>query len=107
VTQDNEQLVKVTPDAKTEVVVPTRQFDFPHQVAVNAAGEAYVTDGYGKSIWKVVAGQAPQKVVQGDPLINPVGISLLGNELMITDPRAAKVFKLDGSNQPSVLIEVK
>jgi hypothetical protein len=55
----------------------------------------------------VVAGQAPQKVVQGDPFINPVGISLLGNELMITDPRAAKVFKLDGSNQPSVLIEVK
>ena len=107
VTQDNEQLVKVTPDAKTEVVVPTRQFDFPHQVAVNAAGEAYVTDGYGKSIWKVVAGQTPQKVVQGDPLINPVGISLLGNDLMITDPRAAKVFKLDGSNQPSVLIEVK
>lgn len=107
VTQDNEQLVKVTPDAKTEVIVATRQFDFPHQVAVNAAGDAYVTDGYGKAIWKVSAGQTPQKAIQGEPLINPVGISLMGNELLITDPRAAKVFKWDGSNQPSLLMEVK
>jgi streptogramin lyase len=107
VTQDNEQLVKVTPDAKTEVIVGTRQFDFPHQVAVNAAGDAFVTDGYGKAIWKVSAGQTPQKVIQGEPLINPVVISLMGNELLITDPRAAKVFKWDGSNAPSLLMEVK
>lgn len=107
VTQDNEQLVKVTPDAKTEVVVATRQFDFPHQVVVNAAGEAFVTDGYGKSIWKIVAGQAPQKVFQGDPLINPVGISLMGSEWIVTDPRAAKVFKFDSANKPSVLVDVK
>lgn len=107
VTQDNEQLVKVTPDGKTEVIVATRQFDFPHQVAINSAGEAFVTDGYGKSIWKVVPGQSPQKIFQGEPLINPVGISLLGEELMVTDPRAAKVFKLDGMNPPTVLIELK
>jgi len=107
ITQDNEQLVKVSPDAKTEVIVSTRQFDFPHQVVVNNAGEAFVTDGYGKAIWKVAGGQAPQKVFQGEPLINPVGISLMGNEWIVTDPRAAKVFKFDSGNQPSVLVEVK
>lgn len=107
VTQDNEQLVKVAPDGKTEVMVATRQFDFPHQVIVNAAGEAFVTDGYGKAIWKIVAGQAPQKVFQGDPLINPVGISAMGSDWIVTDPRAAKVFKFDTANKPSVLVEVK
>lgn len=107
VTQDNEQLVKVTADGKTEVIVATRQFDFPHQVIVNAAGEALLTDGYGKAVWKVVPGQAPQKVFQGEPLINPVGISLMGNDWIVTDPRAAKVFKFDSANQPSVLVEVK
>lgn len=107
ITQDNEQLVKVSPDAKTEVIVSTRQFDFPHQVVVNTAGEAFVTDGYGKAIWKVASGQAPQKVFQGEPLVNPVGISLMGNEWIVTDPRAAKVFKFDSGNQPSVLVEVK
>lgn len=107
VTQDNEQLVKVTPDGKTDVIVASRQFDFPHQVAVNAQGEAFITDGYGKAIWKVVNGEAPQRVFQGEPLINPVGISLIGNEWMVTDPRGAKVFKFDNNNQPTVLVEVK
>jgi sugar lactone lactonase YvrE len=107
VTQDNEQLVKVTPDGKSDVIVASRLFDFPHQVAVNAQGDAFITDGYGKAIWKVVAGQAPQKVFQGEPLINPVGISLIGNEWMVTDPRGAKVFKFDNNNQPTVLVEVK
>lgn len=107
VTQDKEQLVKVTADGKTEVIVASRQFDFPHQVIVNAAGEALLTDGYGKAVWKVVPGQAPQKVFQGEPLINPVGISLMGNDWIVTDPRAAKVFKFDSANQPSVLVEVK
>jgi streptogramin lyase len=107
VTQDNEQLVKVTADGKTEVIVATRLFDFPHQVIVNAAGEALLTDGYAKAVWKVVPGQAPQKVFQGEPLINPVGISLLGTDWIVTDPRAAKVIKFDSANQPSVLVEVK
>ena len=66
-----------------------------------------MTDGYGKAIWKVASGQAPQKVFQGEPLVNPVGISLMGNEWIVTDPRAAKVFKFDSGNQPSVLVEVK
>lgn len=98
VSQDAAQLQVIGTDGKVRAVVAKRTFDFPHQVVVNSKGEAFVSDGYKKAIWKVVEGSEPQVVVSGAPLDNPVGLALSGDEILVTDPRAAQVFKLvDGS----------
>ena len=60
VSQDAQQLQIVADDGTSKPVVDKRTFEFPHQVVVNAAGEAFVSDGYKKAIWKVVEGQAPR-----------------------------------------------
>ncbi len=96
VSQDPQQLQIVSDDGKSQAIVDKRTFEFPHQVVVNAAGEAFVSDGYKKAIWKVVEGQAPEIVVSGAPLDNPVGLALSGDDIIVTDPRAAKVFRLKG-----------
>jgi hypothetical protein len=106
VSQDAQQLLVVGDDGKKEVIVDGRVFEFPHQVVVNAAGEAFVTDGYKKAIWKVVRGQPPTIVVQGAPLDNPVGIAIHKDELFIVDPRVAKVFKLKADGKLEVWFEV-
>lgn len=107
VSQDAQQLLIVADDGKKEVVVDKRVFDFPHQVVVNSKGEAFVSDGYKKAIWKVIRGQAPAIVVEGAPLDNPVGLFLLDDQVIVTDPRAAKVMKLTADNKLEVWFEVK
>lgn len=94
VSQDAQQLQIVGDDGQSKPIVEKRTFEFPHQVVVNEAGEAFVSDGYKKAIWKVVEGKAPEVIVSGAPLDNPVGLALSGDEIIVTDPRAAKVFRL-------------
>lgn len=101
VSQDAQQLQIVSDDGKSKAVVDKKTFDFPHQVVVNSRGEAFVSDGYKKAIWKVVEGSAPEVVVSGPPLDNPVGLALVDDEVVITDPRARQVFRLkDGKCEP-------
>ncbi len=105
VSQDAQQLLVVSDDGQKEVIVGNRVFEFPHQVVVNSKGEAFVSDGYKKAIWKVVRGQQPEIVVQGAPLDNPVGLALHEDQVIITDPRAAKVFKLSAESKLEVLAD--
>lgn len=107
VSQDAQQLLVIDGAGKIEVVVDRRVFEFPHQVVVNAQGEAFVTDGYKKGIWKVVRGSEPELLFAGPPLDNPVGIAFdHEGQVVIVDPRARKVFRLDAQNQPQVWFEL-
>ena len=83
---------------EVSVLVAGRPFDFPHNVAISKDGTKYVTDGYGKCVWRVGADNKPTKLIGGDPFVNPVGISISGDTLLVTDPRANAVFEvtLDG-----------
>ncbi len=97
VSQDAQQLLIVADDGTQQAIVSERVFEFPHQVVVNAAGEAFVSDGYKKAIWKVVAGSPPQILVSGDPLINPVGLALIDDRVVVVDPAARAVFRVDAA----------
>jgi sugar lactone lactonase YvrE len=91
------QLRRFSPDGKTsEEIVKDVVFEFPHQVAVKADGTAFVTDGYAKALWKVEKGQAPVKIVSGDPFVNPVGLFLEANgeKALVLDPRAPGLFEV-------------
>jgi DNA-binding beta-propeller fold protein YncE len=107
VSQNAQQLQRVNQDGSVEVLVDKRIFQFPHQLAVASSGEALVTDGYGKAIWKVVEGQPPQIVVQGGPLAGPVGITLMDETPVIVDPQVRKVFQLNDQGVLEEWFEVK
>ena len=80
VSGSNDQLVRVSPDGKVEVVVSGRPFQYPNDVALGPDGTAYVSDGYARTIWKIAPGAKPQAWITGAPLVNPVGLCLARGE---------------------------
>ena len=102
VSHGKNQVVRLTPDAKIEIVVEGRPFQFPHEIELGKDKTAYVADGYSKAVWKIPLGGKPAKLVEGAPLQNPVGLTWQGDTLLVIDPRAKGVFaiSLDGKISP-------
>jgi len=98
-----DQLHRISPNGDQEVIVPGLVFEFPHAVAVADNGTAYVCDGYAPAIWRVLPGLPPEKWVQGQPLINPVGLALYKDKLFIADPHAKAIFQIDAEGKLSKL----
>lgn len=95
VSHGKDQLIRLSADGKSrEVVVSGQPWSFPHQIVVDEMGRAYVTDGYAKAIWKVTFPGAPEKLLAGAPLDNPVGIARRETQLLVVDPRANKLFEI-------------
>lgn len=94
-----ERLFKITSDATVTAVEGAREIRFAQDVAVDANGRILVTDGYGKSIWNFAGGV--NRIVEGDPLVHPVGISSSAAGTYVVDPRGKGVLQLnDGSVSP-------
>ncbi|TVS17870.1 MAG: hypothetical protein EA424_11965 [Planctomycetaceae bacterium] len=89
------RLLRLLPDGTQETVVDNGVFEFPHAVVVRDDGIAFVSDGYARTIWKIDPGQSPQAWVQGDPLKNPVGMTLWQDRLVVADPHARALFAID------------
>ena len=108
VSQDEQQLLKISKSGEVEPVVSKRVFDFPHQVVVNTQDQVWVTDGYRKGVWSWKLGEEPKLAVSGDPLQNPVGLFLVDDQPAIVDPHAQSVFKwIDGRVEKWFSIEDK
>ncbi len=99
------QLYRISPDGKEEIVAPDRPFEFPHTVVVDDDLTAYVCDGYAKTIWKIPRGGKPEAWIKGEPFVNPVGMAIQGETIYVVDPRAVAVFEIDreGKIKPTVL----
>lgn len=93
---------RVSPDGKVTDVVKGRTFSFPHDIVADGSKNVYLTDGYSKAIWKIEEGKTPKKLAEGEPLVNPVGLTLDGDRLLVADSQAKKVFQvsLDGKVTP-------
>ena len=90
------QLRRFAADGKTsEVLVEEVVFEFPHQVTLDSKGTAYISDGYGKCLWKLAPGGKPEKWVQNGPLSNPIGIRFVKEHVLLIDPRAPGLFQAD------------
>ncbi|QDV12344.1 Serine/threonine-protein kinase PknD [Rosistilla oblonga] len=94
VTQDKDQLVRIDSAGKATPVVSDRPFQFPHNVVVTDSGDAFVTDGYAKAIWRIPAGGKPEQWLTGPPLINPVGLAIHEGNLFVADPHAKNIYKI-------------
>ena len=91
-----DQVLRIAPDGKMlDPAVKGQPFQFPHEVVVAPNGTAYVSDGYGKTIWKFTEGAAPEPLLKGEPLVNPVGIALDGEDVLVADPHAKVIFRID------------
>ncbi len=99
VSHGKNQLLRLSPDAQVETIVEGRPFQFPHTVEVDDAGVAYVCDGYAKTIWKIEPGKKPEKLASGAPLDNPVGLALQGDALLVADPRAGGIYRVDAAGK--------
>ncbi len=99
------QLWAVTPDAAavhridvqsntSEVVINDRPYQFPNGI-VWVGDHGFVTDGYGKSIWKFSADGETEKWFEGEPLVNPVGITADDDYLYVAEPKKKQVYRFD------------
>lgn len=96
-------LVRVGDDGAVVPVVRTRVFAFPHDVVVDGDGVAYVSDNYGRCIWRVPPGGEPLRWAEGGPLVGPVGLALREGRVIVADPGARQVFALDAAGVPEPL----
>ncbi len=96
-------LVKFDADGQPVPVLKDSTFAFTNQLAIGRDGMAYVADGYGRTIWRVTAGGEATPWVQGEPLVNPVGLAWKGEDLLVTDPRANALFLINGEGKLSTL----
>jgi len=108
VSGSKDPLLRVLPDGKVEVVVSGRPFQFPNDVAVDRDGNAYVSDNYGKTIWKIAADGKPQPWISGKPLVNPVGLAWRDGHLLIADPdpksNTGQVYQADSAGKLAPLV---
>jgi hypothetical protein len=98
------QIVRITPDAKSEVVLDKWPFQFPHHIVLDKDLNAYVADGYAKAVWKIDSAGKPTKFVEGPPLDNPVGLAWWGEKLLIADPRANAVFEVGTDGKLTTIV---
>lgn len=95
----------VTPDAaaiqridvsknEATTVIDNRPYQFPNGI-VWSGGEGFVTDGYGKAIWRFTADGQTEKWFEGEPLAGPVGITADESFLYVADPQSKQVYRFD------------
>lgn len=102
----NDLLIKLGPDAKQSVVIagqPLAAPAFPAGIVLDKENAAYIADGYSKTIWKVSGGGKPVSFATGKPLVHPVGLAWRGNQLLVTDPRAAGLIEIDPQGKMTAL----
>jgi DNA-binding beta-propeller fold protein YncE len=89
VSRSRDQLYRVSPDGKVEPVVHEHPFHFPNDVVLDPSGTAYISDGYGRSIWKLAPNGKPESWISGGTLINPGGLCWHDGKLLVADPNPA------------------
>ncbi|MDA8743942.1 hypothetical protein N9N28_04840 [Rubripirellula amarantea] len=102
---DNNTLLAVTPDANAVVkinvetgeatpLITERPYQYPNGI-VWSGDEGYVTDGYGKAIWKFSLDGKTEKWHEGEPLVGPVGIAISDDLLFVADPKQKQIYQFD------------
>ncbi len=89
------RLARIGPGGGTQIIVEEGVFQYPNAVAIGGDGAVYVSDGWGRAIWRIADDGKPEKWAAGEPLDNPVGIAFEGDKLLVADPRAKAVFDVD------------
>jgi sugar lactone lactonase YvrE len=106
VSQAANQLVRVSTKGEVTPIVtgPLAPKNNPHYVVVDADGYL-VSDNYAAAIWRVSRDGAVKKLVQGEPLVKPVGLAQEADgNLLVADPWAKKLFRVTLEGKIDVLV---
>lgn len=103
VARGKDQVLKISPEGKIEPVVKSGPFELPHHIALDGAGNAYVCDNYGVTVWKVPPDGVPAKLAEGKPLMRPVGIAWHKDHLIVADPHAKALFEVSADGKVKAL----
>ena len=102
---DDGNLWAVTPDAeavyridvtskKADAIVKERPYQFPGGLTWSG-DEGFVSDVYGKSIWRFTADGKTEKWFDGDELSKPVGLASDAKFVYVTDADKKQTFQID------------
>ncbi len=108
VSHGKDAVIRLSPDGKQrDVIVEGRPFQFQHHIVLGKQSEAFVADGYAKTIWKIKQGEKPEAFIAGEPLKNPVGLAWWKGELLIVDPHTKAVYRntADGKLEPIISLQ--
>lgn len=95
VTPDDAAIQRIDVETKeVEKVVTGRPFQYPNGLCW-AGDDGYVTDGYGKCIWKFTADGKTEKWHEGEPLVGPVGIAVDDSSVYVADPKQKQVYQFN------------
>lgn len=94
ISNSKQPLVRFTTDAKQETVIEEPIFQFINHMVLDVNDNAYICDGYAKTIWKATPDGKTEKFFSGEPLKHPVGIAFDKNQLIIADPHLKQIFSL-------------
>ncbi|WP_047813140.1 NHL repeat-containing protein [Rhodopirellula islandica] len=95
VTPDADAVVKINVGEKTsEPVVTDRPYGFPGGIAWHD-GTGFVSDVYGKCIWQFTADGKTEKWFDEELLRGPVGLSATADAVIVSDPKAKQVYRID------------
>ncbi len=95
VTPDDAAIQRIDVESKeVEEIVTGRPFQYPNGLCW-AGDHGYVTDGYGKCIWKFTADGKTEKWHEGEPLVGPVGIAVNDDSVFVADPKQKQVYQFN------------
>ena len=98
-------LEKVGHDGKTEPLLDSPPFEFPHDAVLHPNGNYYVSDGYAQAIWQVTPAGEVSALVQGAPLKSPQGLALDGKgNILVADPHARNIFQVSIKEEVKTLV---
>jgi sugar lactone lactonase YvrE len=101
VTPDDAAIQRINVDSKeVENIVTGRPFQYPNGLCW-AGDHGYVTDGYGKCIWKFTADGKTEKWHEGAPLVGPVGIAVSETAIFVADPKQKQVYEFNRQSKES------
>jgi sugar lactone lactonase YvrE len=94
-----------TPPAARQTLLPFTGLTYPSDMAVDAAGDVYVTDSWSNRVLKLAAGSNEQSVLPFTGLNKPGGVAVNGTgDVFVVDGANNRVLKLAvGSKDQTVL----
>lgn len=99
VTPDDAAIQRVDVEAKTaEPIVTGRPYAYPNGIAW-AGDHGYVSDGYGKKVWKFTPDGETETWFEGEPLVGPVGIAATEQSVLVADPKTQQVYEIKRESQ--------
>jgi sugar lactone lactonase YvrE len=106
VSQGKDQLVRVTREGEVTPIVKGQLApkNNPHYVVIDSDGYL-VSDNYAAAVWRVTRDGTVKALVQGAPLVRPIGLAQEANgNLLVADPWALKLFRVSLQGKIETLV---